>query len=143
MVHAEIVCDTHGPGQEFTFLGVAPSTDRVNDLDEHVLEDVLGKVLVLYEEEDRGVQFVLVADHEYFERIQVAVLEILDQLMVGFGAKCFHNTSTVFKVVGYCELDFKLAFSSRSVFNAAVGLLCVELLISIKDIIDFFGSPNF
>ena len=64
MVHAKVVSDAHCPGKEFAFFCVPATTDGVDNLNQNILENVLGKILVLHEEENGSVQFVLVADYE-------------------------------------------------------------------------------
>jgi hypothetical protein len=67
MVHTQIMGNTHGPWQEFTFFRVAATTDGVNDPDENILENVLGKVFILDQQENRRVDLVFVTDDERFQ----------------------------------------------------------------------------
>src|SRR5882757_6698138 len=62
MIYTQVVCNTHSPGKEFSFFRVTAAADCVDNFDKNVLEDVLGKVFVLYEEENGGVQLILVPD---------------------------------------------------------------------------------
>ena len=55
MIHAEIVCDTHSPGEKLSLLGIAPAAHGIDDADKNILEDVFGQVFVLYQEKDRGI----------------------------------------------------------------------------------------
>jgi hypothetical protein len=86
MIDAEIVGDAHGPGKEFAFLGVTAATDGVDNLDQNVLENVLGKVFVLNQEENGSVQLILVPDDQRFQRIKIAIPELVDKFVVGFFA---------------------------------------------------------
>jgi hypothetical protein len=64
MIYAKVVRDTHGPGKEFTFFCIPPTSDGVDNLNQNILENVLSQILVFDEEENGSVQFVLVADYE-------------------------------------------------------------------------------
>jgi hypothetical protein len=63
MVYAKVVSNTHGPWQKFAFFCVPATADGVNNFDENVLKNILGKIFVFNEEQDRSVQFVLVAKY--------------------------------------------------------------------------------
>src|SRR5688572_23930661 len=38
MIHTQIVRNTHGPGKEFSFFGIAATAHRINNADKHILE---------------------------------------------------------------------------------------------------------
>jgi hypothetical protein len=86
MINTQVVRDAHRPGKEFTFFCVTATADGVDDLNQNVLENVLGKILVLYEEENGGVQLILVTDDQRFKRIKIAVPELMDKFVVSFFA---------------------------------------------------------
>jgi hypothetical protein len=67
MVYAEIVGNAHGPGKKFTFFRVTASPNGVDDLNEHVLEDVFCQILVFDEKKNGSVELVLVADYQGFK----------------------------------------------------------------------------
>src|SRR5664279_6252123 len=69
MIHAEVVCNAHCPGKELAFFCIPPTTDGVDNLNQNILENVLSQILVFDEEENRGVQLVLVADYEGFKSL--------------------------------------------------------------------------
>jgi hypothetical protein len=69
MVNAKVVCNTHCPGKEFTFFCVPSATNGVDNFNQNILENVLCQILVFDEEENGGVQFVLVADYEGFKSL--------------------------------------------------------------------------
>lgn len=52
MVNAEVVRDPHGPGQKFSFIGIASGSQGVNDLDEGILKDIFRQIAVLNQKQD-------------------------------------------------------------------------------------------
>jgi hypothetical protein len=83
MVYAKVMGDPHGPREEFAFLGISAASDSIYDPDKNVLENIFGKILVFDQEEDRGVQLFLMAEHKDFKGIDVAAVERADQLVIG------------------------------------------------------------
>jgi hypothetical protein len=86
MVDAEIVRDPHCPGKEFAFFCVAATANGVNNLNENVLENIFGEIFVLYQEQNGGVQLILVADDQCLKCMQVAVPELMDKFVVSLFA---------------------------------------------------------
>src|SRR5215204_9741 len=84
MIHTEVVGNTHSPGKELSFFCVTAAADCVDDFDENVLKNVFSQVLVFHKKQNRGVHFVFVANNEGFKGMQVPILEILDEFVIGF-----------------------------------------------------------
>jgi hypothetical protein len=65
MVNAEIVGDPHGPRQELTFFRISSASYRIYYTYEYVLEDVLGHILIFYQQKDgrEDLFFVTIEDH--------------------------------------------------------------------------------
>jgi hypothetical protein len=59
MVNAEVVPDTHGPGKEFTFIGIPAAANGINNPDKNILKNIFGKILVFNQEEYGGIDLVL------------------------------------------------------------------------------------
>jgi hypothetical protein len=59
MINTEVVPDTHGPGQKFTFIGIAATSYSINNPDKNILKNIFGKILVFNQKENGGIQFVL------------------------------------------------------------------------------------
>jgi len=84
MIDTKIVGNAHRPGKEFSFFCVTASANSVDNFDKNVLEDILGKIFVLYEEEDGSVQLIFVTDDQSFQSIQIAITELMDKFVVSF-----------------------------------------------------------
>jgi hypothetical protein len=83
MIDAEVVGYTHCPREEFPFLGVPAIPNSIDHPNENILYDILGKVLVLYQQNDGGEDLFLVAVEDGLERLGIAVHEDMDQLLIG------------------------------------------------------------
>ncbi len=82
--------NTHSPGKKFSFFRVAATTHRVNNADKNVLEDIFGKILVFNQEQDWGVELVLMTDDQNLQGFEIPFRKKVDQLIVCFLAKSFH-----------------------------------------------------
>jgi hypothetical protein len=81
-INAHIVADAHGPLQELALVVVFAPAERVNDFDEHFLEDVLSLAVVLREKVDGSVDFLLVASEEHLERTVFTRKVLGDQILI-------------------------------------------------------------
>ena len=76
--------NTHGPGQKFTFFGIAAAAHGINDADENILENIFGQVFVFDQEQDGCIELILVAKDKGFQGIKISICKKTDQFMVGF-----------------------------------------------------------
>jgi hypothetical protein len=81
-VNAHIVADAHRPLQEFALVVVLATAQGVNDFDEDFLEDVFGLAVVLGEEVNGGIDFLLVAAEEFLECLILTFQIEIDQLLI-------------------------------------------------------------
>jgi hypothetical protein len=82
IVHAQVVGDAHGPLPEFAFMVVFTFAEGVNNLDKDFLEDVFSLILILDEEVNRRVNFLLVTTEQFFECAFISIQIQLYQLLV-------------------------------------------------------------
>jgi hypothetical protein len=75
--------NTHSPGKKLTFLRVAATTYSIYNSDKNILEDIFGKILVLHQEEDRGIKLFLVTQYKGFQSVNITCGKRVDELVVG------------------------------------------------------------
>ena len=81
-INTHVVADAHGPLQELAFVVVLAAAQGINDLDEHLLEDVLSLAVVFGEKVNAGVDFLLVAAKEFLERAVFTSKVLCDQVLI-------------------------------------------------------------
>src|SRR5579863_1118582 len=86
MVDAEIVGNPHGPGKEFTLFRVTAAANRVNNLNENILENIFCEIFVFNQEKNGSVQLILMTDNQCFKSMQVAVPELMNKFVVSLFA---------------------------------------------------------
>ena len=80
MVHAQVVRHTYGPGQELALLGIAAIFHGLNDLQEGILKNILGEILILHHHEYGGIYLVFIPVDNYLKGIVVTMRIGMDQL---------------------------------------------------------------
>ena len=83
LVYDEVMRDACEPGAELAVRLIAVRTDCHNGTREGFLEEIVGLIAVLHQEQDVGIDIVLVTFKQHVERTVIAFLVQFGQLMVG------------------------------------------------------------
>ena len=83
VVYYQVMRDSRYPGREFSVLGISALLDGRDSLDEGLLKDIVGHVLVFDYAEDIVENSVLVPFEEHVESVVVTLRISFDQILVG------------------------------------------------------------
>src|SRR5690606_19862445 len=82
MIYAQVVGNTHSPGQKFSFFCVTATANGVNNSDKNILKNVFSQVLVFYQKKNGSVDLVFVANNEDLKSGRISTHKQVDQLLV-------------------------------------------------------------
>jgi hypothetical protein len=90
MIYAQIMSNTHCPGQKFSLFVILLVFQGVNDFDKNILKHVFRQVFIFHQQINRSINFILVSQNERFQCFQMSILEMTYQFVIGKLFKGLH-----------------------------------------------------